>query len=338
MTQISVVVAIYGVEKYLEKCLDSIINQTYRDIEIILVDDGSPDMCPQICDRYAKLDSRVEVIHQANRGSICARATGAAIATGEYISFVDGDDWLQDNMYAVMAALAERNHADIVVTGYYQGVEGNLEKRRNSIDSGVYSGENLIGVKSQALYCGKFYEPGIVPAFWNKLFRRELLGDVFESVNPIIRMGEDAAVTYTLFNRAKIVVLNNEECLYCYRESPNSMSKQFDEKYFDRANALISGLYSCLGHSVFENQIIYYAMFIYKIGIEQAIGPNRKVRLVKRMRILKNSVDSFNLLIDNSDIEWEGVNKYDYDLICSYCKCSIFRMLCVFYKHLIWKD
>ena len=95
---ISIIVPIYKVEKYIRQCVDSIINQTYEDIEIILVDDGSPDNCPQICDDYAKTDSRVKVIHKENGGIMSARKAGLKVATGEYIGFVDGDDWIEADM------------------------------------------------------------------------------------------------------------------------------------------------------------------------------------------------------------------------------------------------
>ena len=99
---ISVIVPIYGVEKYLEQCLDSILNQTYRQLEIILIDDGSTDRCGEICDRYASRDSRIKVIHQTNQGLSAARNVGMDMATGEYISFIDSDDYIDLHFYEKM--------------------------------------------------------------------------------------------------------------------------------------------------------------------------------------------------------------------------------------------
>ena len=99
---ISVIVPIYNVEKYLARCVDSIVNQTYKNLEIILVDDGSPDRCPQMCDDYAEKDSRIKVIHKKNGGLSDARNAGMAVATGEYISFIDSDDWIETSMFELL--------------------------------------------------------------------------------------------------------------------------------------------------------------------------------------------------------------------------------------------
>ena len=96
---VSVIVPIYNVEKYLEKCIESIVNQTYKNLEIILVDDGSPDNCPAICDEWAQKDSRIKVIHKKNGGLSSARNAGLEVSNGEYISFVDSDDWLDENTF-----------------------------------------------------------------------------------------------------------------------------------------------------------------------------------------------------------------------------------------------
>lgn len=98
---ISVIVPIYNVEKYLARCVDSIVNQTYKNLEIILVDDGSPDLCPQMCDDYAEKDSRIKVVHKKNGGLSDARNAGMAVSTGEYISFIDSDDYVSDDFLNV---------------------------------------------------------------------------------------------------------------------------------------------------------------------------------------------------------------------------------------------
>ena len=106
----SVVVPIYNVEKYLNKCVESILNQTYKDFELILVDDGSPDHCPEICDEYAERDARVRVIHKENEGLVAARNTGIKEAKGEYICYVDGDDWIANNLLETVWKKALKNY------------------------------------------------------------------------------------------------------------------------------------------------------------------------------------------------------------------------------------
>ncbi len=114
---ISVFVPVYRVENYLEKCLDSITGQTYTDLEILLIDDGSPDRCGEICDRYADVDHRIQVFHTENHGLSSARNLGLEHAKGEYIGFVDSDDWIEPDMFARLLAAIEDNNADIAVCG-----------------------------------------------------------------------------------------------------------------------------------------------------------------------------------------------------------------------------
>lgn len=119
MIKISVIIPVYNVEKYIRKCVDSVINQTLKDIEIILVNDGSPDNCPAICDEYEKTDSRIKVIHKKNGGVSDARNAGIDIATGEYLVFVDSDDWIEPNTCEILFDEATENNAEFVIPAYY---------------------------------------------------------------------------------------------------------------------------------------------------------------------------------------------------------------------------
>ena len=115
---ISIIVAIYNVDQYLEQCIDSIINQSYKNLEIILVNDGSTDNSKNICDYYSEIDKRIKVVHKKNGGVSSARNTGIDIATGDYIAFVDSDDYLELNMYETMINNLEQNQCDMGVCGY----------------------------------------------------------------------------------------------------------------------------------------------------------------------------------------------------------------------------
>ena len=118
MSLVSVIVPVYKVEKYLNRCVNSILNQTYKDLEVILVDDGSPDSCPEICDGYAQKDKRVKVIHKENGGQGSARNSGLDVARGEYILFVDSDDYIAKNLIEITLQKAERFDADMVIFDY----------------------------------------------------------------------------------------------------------------------------------------------------------------------------------------------------------------------------
>ena len=117
---ISVIVPIYKVEAYLRQCVDSILAQTYTDLDIVLVDDGSTDNCPAICDAYARKDARVQVVHKPNGGLMSARQAGLRVAKGEYVGFVDGDDWIEPDMYEKMMALMEKYGVRLVCAGRWQ--------------------------------------------------------------------------------------------------------------------------------------------------------------------------------------------------------------------------
>lgn len=118
MPELSIIVPVYKVEKYLPKCIDSILAQTFTDFELILIDDGSPDNCGAICDEYAKRDSRIIAIHQENQGVSAARNAGLDVATGTYLGFVDSDDWIEPEMYETMICVAKEKQVDVVACGY----------------------------------------------------------------------------------------------------------------------------------------------------------------------------------------------------------------------------
>ncbi|MCF0156053.1 MAG: glycosyltransferase, partial [Veillonella sp.] len=130
MSKISVIVPIYNVEPYIHQCVDSIINQTYKDLEIILVDDGSPDNCGKICDEYAAKDDRVKVIHRPNGGLSAARNSGLDVATGEYIAFVDSDDYIACNMYSDMMEFMLKHKLDIVVCSSYRVKNSKIKEEK----------------------------------------------------------------------------------------------------------------------------------------------------------------------------------------------------------------
>ena len=144
MSKVSIVVPIYNVEKYLKQCIESIINQTLQDIEIILVDDGSPDNCPQICDEYAKKDSRIKVVHKKNGGLSSARNAGIEVATGDFIGFVDSDDYIELDMYEKMYNIAKENHVDFVVSDYYKVSDKGKIITTIDMNEGIYDKNRII--------------------------------------------------------------------------------------------------------------------------------------------------------------------------------------------------
>lgn len=168
---ISVIVPVYGVEKYLPKCIESLLQQTCKDIEIILVDDGSPDSCGKICDVYAEKYEQIIVIHQVNKGVSAARNAGLKIAKGEYIGFVDPDDWLASETYGSMLLCIEEANADLVICGYdYYDEQGQLDENRRYIIK-----ENELITQKEVMYRFSDMPPTIRHGVVNKLFKKKIL-------------------------------------------------------------------------------------------------------------------------------------------------------------------
>lgn len=220
---ISVIVPIYGIEKYVGVCIESIINQTYSNLEIILVDDGSPDKCGEICDSYAKKDSRIKVIHKKNGGLVSARKAGIQIASGEYATYVDGDDWIEEDYY--QSLVEQIDASDVIVSGHKRALFEKVVQMPLNFEFGQYQGKELDNVKKTMISHGKFFKTGVSTYVWNKLFKTELLKKYQMLVDDDITIGEDAAVVYPLMNEAKKIVFANVFG-YMYRQREDSMLKK----------------------------------------------------------------------------------------------------------------
>ena len=193
---ISVVIPVYNVEEYISRCISSILEQTYRNLQIILVDDGSTDKSGEICGEYAKVDRRVTVIHQTNGGLSSARNTGIDKATGEYITFVDSDDFVSKEMVAYLFALAKNNDCDIAISTH------NIIRGEK-----VWKSYNLSGdVKMTPKRCIEklLYDDGVDTSAWAKLYKLKLFNGVRY---PVGKLYEDIATTYKIFLKANIMEL-----------------------------------------------------------------------------------------------------------------------------------
>lgn len=222
---ISIIVPIYCIDKYLGICIESLINQTYKNIEIILVDDGSPDRCPELCDLYAGKDSRIKVIHKDNGGLVSARKAGLQAASGTYAGYVDGDDWVEPGFYTALVKTIMDYDSDIVVAGMSRDLFSASSQIISKIPAGNYQGARLEKLKQNMLSFDKFSRIGISTYVWNKLFKREMLLKYQMNVDDGITIGEDAAVTYPyLMACNKVSVIDN--CEYHYRQREDSMLKK----------------------------------------------------------------------------------------------------------------
>lgn len=207
--KISVVVPIYKVEKYLRRSIDSIITQSYQNLEIILVDDGSPDLSGNICESYAVVDSRVQVIHKQNGGLSSARNAGICAATGEYIAFVDSDDVIQRHYIERMYAVAKSESCDIVQCDFFRFTDEIPSEQLTQIQE-IVSTENALKKINTPYYM----------AAWNKLYKSSLFKEIRF---PEGKIHEDVGCTYKLFMEAKKIAVIPDK-LYGYFENSNSIT------------------------------------------------------------------------------------------------------------------
>lgn len=196
MEKISVIVPVYKVEKYLDRCIESIIKQTYKNLEIILVDDGSPDRCGEICDSYSNKDGRIKVIHKTNGGLSDARNVGIEAASGNYISFIDSDDWIDKDMLELLYKMIKKHDADIAECSY-RNYYKDCVKEETFCTAEQIVGDNIFAL--QGMLDWKYFKA----VAWNKLYRRSVIGDIRY---PKGKLHEDEFTTYKYFYEAKKLV------------------------------------------------------------------------------------------------------------------------------------
>lgn len=217
---ISVIVPVYKVEMLLPRCIDSILNQTYRNLEIILVDDGSPDDCGKICNIYAQKDSRIRVFHQKNRGLGAARNIGLENAKGMYIGFVDSDDWIAPDMYEILLNNIVKENADVAVCGRYMEWDSS-----EKIPMFHYPQTQVMSAH-EALRRFLLSE-GLDAAAWDKLYTKKIFGNIRY---PISYISEDIPVTSQLLAAANKVVHCGKPLYYYFQRSGSLSHSNFNQK------------------------------------------------------------------------------------------------------------
>lgn len=274
--KISVIVPIYRVEKYLARCLDSILNQSFRDLEVILVDDGSPDRCGKICDEYAERDSRIRVIHKENGGLSSARNAGLDIARGEYVAFVDSDDTITPDCYEKMLRCAQSYDAPMVCAG-----------RWNVIES---TGENLPGLcpQKEEVVTGVeltrriFTWQNVDSAAWDKLYCRNLLDGIRY---PLGVWSEDVPTTFRIALKAGRAVLCPER-VYCYLQREGSITNsRVSEKTFhfsDHAEKILPWIRQAYPELIMEARYLRTRSLLHNVKTLDLAQPEDRERFRER--------------------------------------------------------
>lgn len=290
---ISVIVPIYNVIDYLIECIESICKQTFKDIEVILVDDGSTDGCSGVCDKYAELDPRIRVVHKQNEGLVRARKTGLGEASGSYIAYVDGDDWIEPTMLERLYTVLINEGVDIAMCGRFEDTGETRRAVFHAISEGVYDKTALIKyVYPNMIVNGAFFEWGLFPGVWDKLFRKECVEEYQMAVDDRITMGEDAACTYpALLNADSIYVLH--ECLYHYRQSPGSMIKQRSDIELERER------FNILYHSVLHSFEKYRNIF----DVREQWKEYLLFLMVPRAEVLYKGIEGLDYLFPFSNVK-----------------------------------
>lgn len=214
--KISVIIPVYNVKDYLNKCLDSVMQQTYKNLEIVVIDDGATDGSQNICDEYASKDGRIKVIHKVNGGLSDARNVGYSESSGKYIFFLDSDDWLEKNTIEILYEALLRYDADIAVANYFYQYESYCASANVIEEVQVYN-------RSQAMR--ELLRNNLIKNFaWGKLYKRELLE---QYTFPVGKLFEDTYWTHLIFNQARKIILVKEELVHYFQRS-TSISYMFD--------------------------------------------------------------------------------------------------------------
>lgn len=275
MCKISVIVPIYNTEKYLVKCIESICNQTFRDIQIILVDDGSTDSSGSICDTYADLDERIMVIHNCNQGVVQSRKVGLAVAKGEFIVFIDSDDYMDESAIQHMYESMQDSSSDIVVCGYIMDKDNSSQMIKNNMKPGVYDKSILESMYSKLIFDDSNMQPSIIQSMCGKLFKKNLLLETSEGIDERITLGEDASFVFPYLLACETICIL-DQCYYHYQIRNGSMCSKKDLFVFERIEAFQRYLTNKLsGHPaeyMLELQIKKYIVHLLEMAIRNNYG------------------------------------------------------------------
>lgn len=219
----SIIVPIYNVEKYLHKCIDSILAQSFCDYEVILVDDGSPDNCSVICDKYKENNLNIKVIHQNNKGLVRARQEGALLAKGKYVICIDADDWIDENYLKYAKEIIDAFSPDVVCFGHYVVEKENCYMRMLGQREGYYDKTDIRGEIFPCLLENENAK-GFTPTVWAKVFKKELYIKSQNEVDESVKIGEDGLCVKPCIYYADSIYID-ARCVYYYRYNPTSITK-----------------------------------------------------------------------------------------------------------------
>ena len=236
--KISIIIPVYNVEEYLDKCLETVVGQTYSNLEIILVNDGSTDNSGLKCDDWKNKDKRIKVFHKSNGGLMTAWKYGVERATGDYVGFVDSDDWIDTNMFETLLKMGVDNAAELVVCNFIH--ENNQPyKQETFLRNGVYTNENIKQEIYPIMIRKEWYsQRGLVPSRVVKLFKKKNLLDALPYCDENVSIGEDLLTTFSVMSNVSKLVVLGDFYPYHYRETNSSIIRSFSEDKYERVESL----------------------------------------------------------------------------------------------------
>lgn len=266
---LTVIITVYNIAPYISKCIESVMRQTYENLEIILIDDGSTDGSGEICDRYTSKDRRIKSHHCQNCGVVAARKLGVEIAEGEIVTFVDGDDWIEQDMYACMMAAWVKDDPDMITSGLIWDWEHEKTVLLDGVEEGIYEKDFIRkNIMTRAAYDINGETQGITASVCDKLFRRSVLKEVIKGIDSQLTLGEDGAIVYGFVAQAnKIVVIH--QAWYHYVQRENSANKTYGlaafEKLYRLKNCLMDQYRGMGIEKEMKNQVdCYVKSFLYR--------------------------------------------------------------------------
>lgn len=312
---ISIIVPVYNAEKYLDQCIESIINQTYKELEIFLIEDGSPDNCGSICDSWAKKDARIKVFHVDNGGSARARNIGLLHAKGKYIGFVDADDFLIPSMYEILYQLATNSSAEITECGYYKVTPDVMHNSLNNLEV-----KTIRSFNTEEALLENVRDTAVQQVVWNKLYLKRVIGNTFFTEGKYI---DDEFWTYKIIGSAKKIVSTTEK-LYCYRQQEASvMHQSFSLKRMDALEAKLQRLkYIEEGFPSIVSEakcnLYFTCIYLQQMALKNM---NKKEQRAMRKKI-RNCLNSFRIeksdlqSIDNKQRVWFWLSRLSFIGTC----------------------
>lgn len=295
MEKVSIILPVYNVEKYLSKCMDTIINQTYKNIEIIAVNDGATDTSRSILEKYKNIDERVMIVDKENGGLMSAWIAGLKKASADWICFVDSDDWVEIDMVEKFMLVASGNtNIDLVIGSYQEEYDdGHKNKQLNIVKDGYYSlddmnhDEKIKFLGKMISYNSGFRDRGFIVTRWGKLIRKQLLLECIKYCNPNISYGEDINIIYPILFRARNIIISNELCIYHYRLNMESILHSYTKNMKQQIDQLYNILFNCIDEMELDELSKYlkmdYASMILCTVKNETKNNNRNIMNAKKI-------------------------------------------------------